>query len=758
MTTRDQEAPRVCSPQMALSDENTFGGGVFHLKLLEALADAGTPCLIPLAFKLDHRKREGWDVQPIPVRRTYKLGPVVSNLVFFLALCRMWFFQGRRFDVLRVTDPYFVGPAALAFRRLARVTLAATVFHVEGRERLKNKVARFVCRRCAAVVVTSRFTRDQVIREFGIDPERVHVTHGGWTEFPAPDRSRADIKRSLGLYGKTLIGFIGTLSERKNPGYLLEVFRDLHARNSDRRLVFIGRDESWDDSMTRRLRERAERLGIGDAVVFAGGVDTAQKAAWLAAMDLFVFPSLLEGFGLAVVEAMAAGVPVAVSDRGSLPEIVEHGRTGLVLSLTDRGAFTRAVSDLLDDEEGLAAMGRAARECVREVFTWERCARETDAIHRRAVAAERATRLGVILNAGDSLATMEREGQRDRFAAYYVPMWESVFDDVRVLGYGGDDTRLSDRTGFVPGRPDWRGPLYGMAMPLIRGGVFRGCRALRVMQAGAAWPLLLWRGGGRRLVVTYGYEYGEFMRRKGRPVYAWFADELSRLAVRRADAVICTTGALEARVRSWVGPGKTLLVPNGVDLDTFRPAETRKRTAPTSILFVGRLSMQKNLDVLIDALSGLVGCWSLTLVGDGPLRGELEARCREAGVSALFTGTIPHSGLPEVYRAADVFVLPSVVEGHPKALVEAMACGLACVGADVEGVRDVIIPGENGLLVAPGAEALREALARLIADADERSRLGAAARAHAERHYDIRATLDAEARLWRRLLNGETDS
>ncbi len=118
---------------------------------------------------------------------------------------------------------------------------------------------------------------------------------------------------------------------------------------------------------------------------------------------------------------------------------------------------------------------------------------------------------------------------------------------------------------------------------------------------------------------------------------------------------------------------------------------------PRSIVFVGRLVAQKNVESLIDAMQGFDS--ELTIVGDGPLRADLERRA--AGLRVTFAGVVPNENLPGLLNRHELFVLPSRYEGMPKVLLEAMACGLACVATDIPGNRDLIVDGESGLLCAP---------------------------------------------------------
>src|SRR5207244_9575786 len=103
----------------------------------------------------------------------------------------------------------------------------------------------------------------------------------------------------------------------------------------------------------------------------------------------------------------------------------------------------------------------------------------------------------------------------------------------------------------------------------------------------------------------------------------------------------------------------------------------------------GRLVPQKDLETLIRAVAGVPRNLRLCFVGDGPKRGELGRLCTDLGVDCAFAGVVGHGELPEILSRSRCFVLPSRFEGHPKALLEAMAAGLACVASDISGVRDL---------------------------------------------------------------------
>jgi glycogen synthase len=168
---------------------------------------------------------------------------------------------------------------------------------------------------------------------------------------------------------------------------------------------------------------------------------------------------------------------------------------------------------------------------------------------------------------------------------------------------------------------------------------------------------------------------------------------------------------------------------------------------PARLLAVGRLTAQKGVDVLLDALArpGLEGA-VLDVVGDGDWRGRLEAQAGRLGLTGRvnFPGWRDRDALAAVYRAADVFVLPSRDEGMPNVLLEAMASGLPAVASRVAGAEDLVADGETGFLVPPDdPEALATALRRLIGDPALRAAMGARARMRAEREFSWRAAAAA---------------
>ncbi|MBF0625662.1 MAG: glycosyltransferase family 4 protein [Magnetococcales bacterium] len=249
---------------------------------------------------------------------------------------------------------------------------------------------------------------------------------------------------------------------------------------------------------------------------------------------------------------------------------------------------------------------------------------------------------------------------------------------------------------------------------------------------GAETALRLARRAGLPCGVRCGYLASEFAARHHGPdsPRARQARAVEREVFREADRVIVTTPAMARTVQDEYGldPGRLRVVPNYVDTERFRPAAGLPETRPARILFVGRLEPQKNPLALVAAVAGRPV--ELVIVGEGSLRGELE---RAAGPNVRFLGRRPQEELPGLLAGASAFVLPSLYEGHPKALLEAMAAGVPAIGADRPGLREVIRHEQSGLLCEPTAQGIGAALDRLLADAPAARRLGLAARQQMER-------------------------
>lgn len=232
--------------------------------------------------------------------------------------------------------------------------------------------------------------------------------------------------------------------------------------------------------------------------------------------------------------------------------------------------------------------------------------------------------------------------------------------------------------------------------------------------------------------------------------------------VATVDQVVAVSHAMRAACEALATPRRPVaVVPNGADTRVFHPrdrAEARSRLGLPQeeriITFVGVLTPRKGIDTLVESMGLLARDGEapfLTIAGIGELRDALEARARELGVldRIRFVGKIPHDEVAWWMAAGDVFCLPSLSEGLPTVVCEAMACGRAVVATAVDGTPEIVDDGATGLLVPPReARPLADALRRLLGDDDLRSRFEEEALRRARATYTWEANARAHVGLY----------
>jgi len=223
------------------------------------------------------------------------------------------------------------------------------------------------------IIAISESTKRDVTRLLSGSQGRTTVVHLAADErFRPLDRAQLDkALQRLGLPRKYVL-YMGINKPHKNLVFLLQLFAEL---NTDAKLVLAGKQ----DPRYSQVREEARRLRVDDRVVFLGEVADSDLPTLYNGAELFVFPSLYEGFGLPVLEAMACGTPVVCSSASSLPEIV--GDAAVTLDPRDRGGWVAAMTEVLENEE-LRADLRTKGPARAAGFSWEDTARETFGVYR----------------------------------------------------------------------------------------------------------------------------------------------------------------------------------------------------------------------------------------------------------------------------------------------------------------------------------------------------------------------------------------
>jgi glycosyltransferase involved in cell wall biosynthesis len=233
-------------------------------------------------------------------------------------------------------------------------------------------------RRADAVITVSECSKRDILRYLPIQTEQVVVVPNAVSASYRP-LTAEEIAPGLGRHGLEpgYLLFVGSVEPRKNLLRLLEAFALARREANRARLVIVGARNAWIDSP---VGAAVERLGLGDWVRFTGYVAEADLPALYNGAAGFAFPSLYEGFGLPVLEAMACGTPVVTSNVSSLPEVA--GDAALLVDPCDTEALARSLQGLLTDADLRADLReRGLRRAA--LFSWGRTARETVEVYRK---------------------------------------------------------------------------------------------------------------------------------------------------------------------------------------------------------------------------------------------------------------------------------------------------------------------------------------------------------------------------------------
>jgi glycosyltransferase involved in cell wall biosynthesis len=231
-------------------------------------------------------------------------------------------------------------------------------------------------RRATKVIAISESTKRDLTRLFGAAQGKATAIHLAADErFRLLEREQwGQVVRSYGLPERYVL-YMGINKPHKNLVFLLRVFSEL---STDASLVLAGKE----DPRYPQAHEEARRLGLADRVLFLGEIPDTDLPALYNGAQAFVFPSLYEGFGLPVLEAMACGVPVVASDSSSIPEIVDE--VAITLDPQDADAWVAALTEVVEKERLRAEMSKKALERA-EMFSWEETARRTWQVYQAAL-------------------------------------------------------------------------------------------------------------------------------------------------------------------------------------------------------------------------------------------------------------------------------------------------------------------------------------------------------------------------------------
>ncbi|MCX5697976.1 MAG: glycosyltransferase family 4 protein [Candidatus Omnitrophica bacterium] len=226
-------------------------------------------------------------------------------------------------------------------------------------------------------IAISAQVKEHLMRDFNVPQENIEVIHNGIDveKFARLSHQssavRFQIKKDLGLGEGPVVGIIARLSEVKGHTYLIQAMRIVREQVPDAQLLIGG-----EGKLEKELRAQASDLGLEKNIFFFPNTTDTRKL--LSAMDVFVLPSLHEGLGLALMEAMAAAVAVVGSDIGGIKSLIQHRHSGLLAAPGDVGALAGAIVELLKDPQKRKLFAESARDLIARDFSQEEMVFKTE--------------------------------------------------------------------------------------------------------------------------------------------------------------------------------------------------------------------------------------------------------------------------------------------------------------------------------------------------------------------------------------------
>ena len=296
--------------------------------------------------------------------------------------------------------------------------------------------------------------------------------------------------------------------------------------------------------------------------------------------------------------------------------------------------------------------------------------------------------------------------------------------------------------------------VYGLLIPFVYKKELQEADIYKTNQMAASVPALLAKWFyQKKLIIRCGYEWLSFLERRKelvKRIQRTLIYFLEKIAYKAADKVILATESDKNFVLSKfkTTPSKIEIIPNYVDTELFAPLNIAKEK--NRICFIGTLFYRKNPLNLLRAVDNLEV--KLIFFGRDTTGGKIKLAAKKIRKAKIeFRGNIPNESLPEELRKSELFILPSFYEGNPKVLLEAMSCGLPCIGTDVEGIKEIIKHKENGYLCNTDVSSIRRAILEVLENKELQKKIGKNARQTIVDNFAFSKSLAKEKKIYETL-------
>lgn len=350
----------LCSPQLGLSPESNSGGEIYDREIISRLCQKGIMIYSLLPKKRQFPPHPGLKVSHAPIKSI--VPPHVFNLFVLPYLISRY--RRHRFDLIRVHNPYFIGPAAVIFKKLfPHVPVVASYLHLE--EGINHLIDKSVVNHFDHIIAISQNTKNEIISRLHYPAEKISVAYPGIDRKFQPGSKSPKLIKQFKLENKTILLFLGGLKSRKNPFFLLDLLSKIN--QPDVCLIFAG-----SGPLKKALQRQTKILALSSQVRFTEFIPEKDKLDYYRLADILLLPSIKEGFGMTITEAAACRIPAIGADNSSIREVIINGKTGFLAASNSLPDWSNKLIQLIKSAALRRQMGTVAQRHVRSKFSWEK--------------------------------------------------------------------------------------------------------------------------------------------------------------------------------------------------------------------------------------------------------------------------------------------------------------------------------------------------------------------------------------------------
>ncbi|MBN1638050.1 MAG: glycosyltransferase [Ignavibacteriales bacterium] len=578
------------------------------------------------------------------------------------------------------------------------------------------------------------------------------ITNGADTNKFGPFIDDDLIRQKYRITNRICIGFIGSFHFWHGVENLFKIIKSIVNSNPGAVFMMVGDGGPLKQTFETYVREE----NLENNVIFTGYIPYKEIPLYLAAMDVVLAPYPKLNFfyysPIKIFEYMAAGKTVITSRIGQTAEIIQDGVNGLLSEPGNIEEMIKKLSDIIKSPELRLTIGENARNTIKNEHTWQKKAEQWHKICKKAVQQKQNNHNPSIINllqlvngfaiGGGELKLLE-------LVKTLIEKYPNKYNQIICsVGQGGplqeEFEKLGVKVVIFPKRHRFDISLIlKVARLMIK-------EKIDIVQT----------------TLFYADVIGAFAAKLAKvpTVISWEVVTqplvnrhklIYNLAKRNIDYVVTVSNATKNQVikERNLNPQKVITIHYGIDLKKFQKKNCDSKRAELKIGknekivgTVARLTEQKGHVFLIDAATSIIKQFSnvkFIFVGDGPLKKQLEAKVVEMEISSNFIFLGFRRDIRELLSVFNIFVLPSLYEGLPNVVLEAMACSHPLVATRVDGTPELVVDGVTGLLVPPkDSNSLAQAITYLLKNENSISEMGQQGRKRVENLFSLEKQIE----------------